>query len=343
MTLVNESTAPVQGNDAQALIEEARRRQRRRHVWIGIVLAVVLALVAVAVTVSRSGGGVVQISTGSPQFATSVTSATKSARSADVTLVLRSTFLASVSGCRTPTVDGIGVIGFTNDSIGLHLANGAGSCGSPWAMQERQIGSVLYQTDPSLPRGVLTSPGRPWLKTPWATPAALPIYGHGGVVPGTTADFVFTVLRALRGPVNRIRTTSLHGITMTGYRATMTLRQLQVASHVQSRSSGATLEDLTASPNSLPPAVDIPISVVLWIDSSGRIRQLRATEPVYALNYKDGSGVLGPQIYPSDISRQASRRSLQSRFRRTHADPDELRHLANGYPSTTGSGDQRDR
>jgi hypothetical protein len=111
---------------------------------------------------------------------------------------------------------------------------------------------------------------------------------------------VFTVLRALRGPVTRIGTRSVHGVTTTGYRATITLKQLQMASRAQSRSTGATFEDLTAGAASLPHAVDVPISVEVWIDSSNRIRQLQATEPVYALNYGDGSGVIGPQIYPSE-------------------------------------------
>jgi hypothetical protein len=227
----------------------------------------------------------------------------RSAGSADVSLVVRTTFLATVPivrGCHTPTIQGSGIIGFSNNSIELHLANGVDSCGSPFAMQERQIGNVLYQTDPSGTRGTLTSPGKPWLKTPWATPAALPNYGYGGVFGSTTAGFVFTVLRALRGPVTRIGTRSVHGVTTTGYRATITLKQLQMASRAQSRSTGATFEDLTAGAASLPHAVDVPISVEVWIDSSNRIRQLQATEPVYALNYGDGSGVIGPQIYPSE-------------------------------------------
>jgi hypothetical protein len=227
----------------------------------------------------------------------------RSAGSADVSLVVRTTFLATVPivrGCHTPIGQGSGIIGFTNDSIELHLANAPGSCGSSFAMQERQIGNVLYQTDPSGTRGILTSPGKPWLKTPWATPGALPGAFWSGGTGATTAGFVFTVLRALRGPVTRIGTRSVHGVTTTGYRATITLKQLQMASRAQSRSTGATFEDLTAGAASLPHAVDIPISVAVWVDSSNRIRQLEATEPVYALNYGDGSGVTGPQIYPSE-------------------------------------------
>jgi hypothetical protein len=287
--------------DVQALFEEARRRRRRRRCRVAAACVAGALLVAgLAVAFGRAGSGETQISTGSPQFADSVASATKGAGSADVSLVLRTTFLASVRGCRTPTIQGSGIIGFTNNSIELHLTKGVDSCGTAFAMQERQIGKVLYQTDPSLPRGVLTSPGRPWLKTPWSTPSALPVYGQGGVFGGTTAGFVFTALRALRGPVTRIGTGSLHGVITMGYGATITLRQLQLASRAQARSSGVTFEDLTVSANSLPPAVDIAISVVVWIDSSSRIRQLQVTEPVYALDYKDGSGVMGPQIYPSE-------------------------------------------
>ena len=282
----------------RALIEQARSRQRRRHRQLGVVgLALVLLAAGLTVTIGRGGSGGTPISTGSQRFAPPIASAMKSAGSADVSLVLRTTFLATVPivrGCHTPTIQGSGIIGLANDSIELHLANAVDSCTSPFAMQERQIGNVLYQTDPSGTRGILTSPGKPWLKTPWATPGAL----GGGET--TTAGFVFTVLRALQGPVTRIGTRSLHGIPTTGYSATITLRQLQLASRAQSQSSGATFEDLTASPDSLPNAADIPISVAVWIDSSGRIRQLQVVEPVYALNYGDGSGVIGPQIYPSE-------------------------------------------
>ena len=265
------------------------------------VVGLVLALLAsgLIVTVGRGGSGGTQISTGAPRFAPAITSAMKNSGSADVSLVLHTTFLATVPivrGCHTPITQGSGIIGFTNDSIELHLAKAPGSCGSPFAMQERQIGNVLYQTDPSGSRGVLTSPGKPWLKSPWATPGAFWTGGTGA----TTAGFVFTVLRALRDPVTRIGTRSVHGVTTTGYRAAMTLSQLQMASRAQSRSTGATFEDLTAGAASLPHAVDIPISVAVWVDSSNRIRQLQLVEPVYALNYGDGSGVIGPQIYPSE-------------------------------------------
>ena len=244
MTVTELIADHARDKDVQALFEEARRRRRlRRRRVAAACMASALLVAGLAVGIVRGGSGEPQISTGSPQFANSVASATKGAGSADVSLVLRSVFLASVRGCRTPTIQGNGIIGFTNNSIDLHLANGVDSCGSAFAMQERQIGKVLYQTDPSLPRGVLTSPGRPWLKTPWSTPPAL----------GTTAGFVFTTLRALRGPVTRIGTRGLHGITTIGYGATITLRELQLASRTQARSSGATFEDLTAGANCFPP------------------------------------------------------------------------------------------
>jgi hypothetical protein len=289
----------------ELVIREARSRQRQRR-RRGVVagLALVSLVAGLAVTTNRGGSGRARSAPSSPHAVPQITSVMKSAGSADVSLVLRTTFLATVPivlGCHASIVHGSGIIGFTNDSIELHLANGVDSCSdSPFAMQERQIGNVLYQTDPSGSRRILTSPGKPWLKSPWATPAALPNYGYGGVFGSTTAGFVFTALRTLRGPVTRIGTRSVHGVTTTGYRATITLMQLQMASRAQSQSTGATFEDLTVGGASLPRAADIPISVAVWVDSNDRIRQLQATEPVYALNYGDGSGVIGTQIYPSE-------------------------------------------
>jgi len=302
MTIVDQPYAAASDSVflAQALFEEARSRQRRRRrrgVVVGLAIASLVA--GLTVTTSRGGRGGAPSSVGA---VSQITAEMEGAGSADLSIVLSNTFLATpiVRGCPMTAIRGSGIIDFAPSSIELHLTGSPDGCGSTFAMQERQIGNVLYQTDPSGGRGILTSPGKPWLKTPWATPAALPVYGYGGVFGSTTAGFVVTALRSLQGPVTRIGTRIVDGVTTTGYTATITLDELQSASRVQARSSGATFEDLTAPSGSLPAAVDIPISMAIWVDATNRIRRLQATEPVYALNYGDGSGVIGPQIYPSE-------------------------------------------
>src|ERR1700674_1341022 len=138
MTVTELITDHARNKDAQALFEEARcRRRRRRRRVTAACLAGALLVAGLAVAIGRGGSGETRLSTGSPQFANSVASATKSAGSADVSLVLRSPFLTRVRGCRTPTIQGSGIISFTNNSIGLHLGKGVDSCGSAFAMQER--------------------------------------------------------------------------------------------------------------------------------------------------------------------------------------------------------------
>ena len=162
------SDSPNSRVSEELVIREARRRQRQRRRRVVVAgLALVSLVAGLTVTINRGGSGGARSAPSSPHAVPQITSAMRSAGSADVSLVVRTTFLATVPivrGCHTPTIQGSGIIGFTNDSIELHLANAPGSCGSPFAMQERQIGNVLYQTDPSGSGRILTSPGKPALR-----------------------------------------------------------------------------------------------------------------------------------------------------------------------------------
>jgi hypothetical protein len=217
--------------NSSVLIEEARRRQRRRRIRI-VVAGLAVGSLAAGLTVALDPGdrGPMRVPTRSPQFSKSVAAATSDAGSADISIVLGTTFPPGFPGCRSQVTNGTGTVNFKTNSIGLSLVNhGVGLCGSPFVMQVRQLGSVLYATDPST-RHVLTAPGKPWLKTPWTSPEMVPGFGNGGIRAGTTAGFLFTALRSLQNPVTPIGTKTLNGTTVNGYRGTFTLAELQSAS-----------------------------------------------------------------------------------------------------------------
>jgi hypothetical protein len=83
-------SGPADGN---VLIEEARRRHRRRQLRIAVAALAVGALPAgMIVAFAPSGGRTARISTGAPQFSNYVAAATRKAGTADVSIVLGSTF-----------------------------------------------------------------------------------------------------------------------------------------------------------------------------------------------------------------------------------------------------------
>ena len=287
--------------DGNVLIEEARRRHRRRQLRIAAAGLAGAALAAGLIAAfAPRGSSMANVPVGASQFSNYVAAATRDAGTADVSIVLGTTFPPGFPGCQSQETTGTGTIDFRTNSIGLSLANhGVGLCGGPFFLQMRQLGPVLYTTDPST-RHVLTSPGKPWLKTPWTSPEVVPGFGNGGIRAGAEASFIFTALDSLRSPVTPMGTMTLHGSKVSGYRGTATLADLQSASQAQARATGVSFENLQPPGGSIPPAAGIPIAVAFWLDSHGRIRQVSASEALYTLNYADGSGAIGPQIYPSE-------------------------------------------
>jgi hypothetical protein len=205
------AVSPDASADGSLLIEEARSRQRRRQLRIVVAGLVAGSLAAgLAVGLGRDGSHPAQVVVDAPQFANRVAAATTRAGSARVSIVLGASFPRGFLACRTPTT-GTGTINFKGNSIGLTLVNPGGSqCGTPFVMLQRQIGTQLYMTDPSDHR-VLTSPGKPWLKTPNTSPDLLPGFGNGGIHAGTTAGFLFTMLQSIHDPVTPIGTKTLNG------------------------------------------------------------------------------------------------------------------------------------
>jgi hypothetical protein len=123
--------------------------------------------------------------------------------------------------------------------------------------------------------------------------------GVGGISSSFTAGFLPTVLYAIHGPVTKIGSRVIEGSIATGYRTSITLADLQRSSRTESRLSGASFENISSSA-ALPAATTIPIQLAIWVDATGRVRQLLVTQPFYFLRYADGSGAAGPQIYPSE-------------------------------------------
>ena len=300
----------------EGLIPEARQHHRRRLLWIATVALAGVALIAGLLiwTVGGSEGGrPLHVSARSPHFGATIAAATARAGSAIVRIVYRSSDTTKIGRlltsprCPTGGTTANGKIDFISHSLALTVISRqcSGSPTTEWAMEQRQIKGTLFATLPRVSGGLPlpfppTPPSQPWLTGASARLATGSMGGVGGISSSLTAGFLPTVLLAIHGPVTKIGTRDIEGTIATGYRATITLADLQRSSRTESRLSGASVENIGSSAGALPAATTIPIQLAIWIDAMGRVRQLLVTQPIYWLRYPDGSGAEGPQIYPSE-------------------------------------------
>jgi hypothetical protein len=317
--VLHRSTEPTgQASEPAAiedLIPEARQHHRRRLLRTATVGLAGVALIAGLLiwTVGGGGQGSLHISTRSPHFGATVAAATARAGSASVRIVYQSSGVTKVGHlltsqlCPMGGTTANGSIDFTSHSLALNVISRtcSGSSTATSGMQQRQVNGRLFATLPKVSGGFrLPFPPTP-LSQPWLTGASARLAtgsmdGVGGISSSLTAGFLDTVLHAIHGPVTKIGTRVIEGTIATGYRTTITLADLQRSSRKESRSSGASFENLSSPAGSLPRATTIPIQLAIWVDTMGRVRQLLVTQPFYFLRYADGSGAAGPQIYPSE-------------------------------------------
>jgi len=308
-----QSTEPAALED---LIPEARQHHRRRLLWIATVALAVVALIA-GLVIWTVGGGErgrpLHISARSPHFGATVAAATARAGSAIVRIVYRSSDTTNIGHllrgqpCPTGGTTATGKIDLISHSLALTVISRqcSGSSTTNSVMEQRQIKGRLFATlprvsgDSPLPFPP-TPPSHPWLTGASARLATGSMGGVGGISSSLTSGFLPTVLDAIYGPVTKIGTRVIEGTIVTGYRTAITLADLQRSSRTESRLSGASFENIGSPAGSLPAATTIPIQLVIWIDTMGRVRQLLVTQPFYFLRYADGSGAEGPQIYPSE-------------------------------------------
>jgi len=302
---------------AEALFKEARRRRRHRRVGAAFIVAVLVGAGTGTGVELTGGNGFPSTPTSASAFLGTVISSTRAARTAQMSFVVKAKNDIGVPhGSDTSVARGSGSVNFVRHeaayvtvatytrfnpvrvstvrsprtivAAGTQFTSGLGDNKGFTAQAKAKLGTLLTKR---------------WFSGPitdGATGATSPLG------PNLVSAYVFDLLRAIKGSVQEIGQTNIHGVPVTEYQTRTTLAELDAASK---RNFG---EPSVPQYGSLvPSATRITIPIRFWIDSQRHLVQVQTTQLMYSATYADHSGMGAAQV-PSRSYSNAKLISLHS-------------------------------
>ena len=160
-------------------------------------------------------------------------------------------------------------------------------------------GSTRWEQTPfavymTFPRGLgsgVTSRSRPWVRVP------LDEYGSGVTLQAfLTSPDLLGFFASLSSPLTEMGSERIRGVATTEYSGSASLAAMYASAE---RSNPVLYSAPSSSVDLVPAATAIRITAQFWIDAKGRLRQIRASEPLYTAIYQDGSDTEGAAQAPA--------------------------------------------
>ena len=110
--------------------------------------------------------------------------------------------------------------------------------------------------------------------------------------------FPLAVFDAISHPVVLAGSSTISGVQVKKYSATITLADLESSIERTGGVEAQAAASVSSWPGAIPPASAIKIGLTIWVDSSDRIVRLTATQPHFMVNFVGGASSGALQFQP---------------------------------------------